>query len=63
MPLEYGRNGFRVPLESLSAGEPHRSPIFMPKRSNLRWWGYRWGYKVGLHFEKTGVTHLGYSGG
>ena len=21
-------------------------------------WGYRWGYKVGLHFRKTGVTKL-----
>lgn len=25
-------------------------------------WGYRWGYKVGLHFEKSGVTHSGFLG-
>lgn len=44
MPLEYGRNGVRVPLESLSAGEPHRSPIFMPKRVDFCLWGYTRGY-------------------
>ena len=26
-------------------------------------WGYRWGYKVGLHFPKSGVTHSGVLGG
>jgi hypothetical protein len=23
-------------------------------------WGYRWGYKEGLHFSKSGVTHSGF---
>ena len=28
------------------------------KLAKNRGWGYRWGYKVGLHFRKTGVTKL-----
>lgn len=30
------------------------------KNVKNRCWGYNWGYKVGLHFPKSGVTHLGF---
>ena len=29
------------------------------KNARFWQWGYSWGYKVGLHFSKSGVTHLG----
>ena len=29
------------------------------KRGENEDWGYRWGYKLGLHFGKTGVTEVG----
>ena len=31
--------------------------------ADFRYWGYRWGYKVGLHFWKSGVTKVGFGGG
>lgn len=37
-------------------------PFFMSKNGENSGWGYSWGYKVGLHFLKSGVTHSGFSG-
>lgn len=38
-------------------------PFFMSKNGENSGWGYCWGYKVGLHFLKSGVTHSGFLGG
>lgn len=35
----------------------------VPKWPIFGEWGYRWGYKVGLHFSKSGVTKVGFLGG
>lgn len=37
-------------------------PFFMSKNGENSGWGYSWGYKVGLHFPKSGVTHSGFLG-
>ena len=34
----------------------------MSKNGENSEWGYSWGYKVGLHFLKSGVTHSGFLG-
>lgn len=36
--------------------------FFMSKNGENSGWGYSWGYKVGLHFLKSGVTHSGFLG-
>ena len=45
---------------SLGSGLGGRwTSFFMPENVEKWGWGYRWGYKVGLHFSGTGVTKQG----
>lgn len=36
--------------------EAHKASFFVPKMRLFSGWGYKWGYKLGLHFFKSGVT-------
>lgn len=65
--IEWTKNSIRTaterPYNYPGKGESIGSPFFRVQTGVFGGWGYRWGYKVGLHFLETGVTLLGYSGG
>ena len=50
-------NGVLMALKGGGSGEV-RVSVPTGKLAENEGWGYRWGYKVGLHFRKTGVTKL-----
>ena len=56
-------DGVRTQIKRLSRGGG-KGGCIVSFFCAIKWlfsgWGYNWGYKVGLHFSKSGVTKQGF---
>ena len=62
--IERTKNRIRTvaerPYNVPGKGESVSSPFFHVKMGNFDGWIFRWIFKVDIHFDITGYSHLGY---